>query len=192
MSYYSTSEKQKLRRYIIGGCVLWFIIAILLDHFIFKNSWYARIFALGNAKISFDPFYGDFSHLSFTTFLLVPLLVIVFTLIVSTIRKERTIKEIVRYVFSTTWWTVIIVLAVVIGHMVYRLISGLDWNFIQAIVNFCEGYKIEGQIYLFTLSTGVTVKSGVGAIVGFVIGIYCYYKKEGFDFFVEKMGLNIR
>jgi len=187
MSYYSKSEK---RWYTVGGCILWFIIAILLDHFIFKNSWYARLFALGDVKLSFDPFYRDFSHISFTTFLLVPFLGILFTLIVLAIRKKIFRTEIVKYIGTITWWAVFIVLAVVVGHVIFRLISGIDWNFIKAITNFCKGYTIEGQIYLFTLYI-VTVKSGVGAIVGFVIGVYCYYKKGVLKFFIEEMGLDL-
>jgi len=186
MSYYS-SEK---RWYIIGGCILWLIIAILFDHFIFKDSWYARLFALENTKLSFDPFYRDFSHLSFTTFLLVPFLVIVFTLIVLAIRKKIDRNDIVKSIGTIIWWSVFIAIAVVVGHIIYRLISGIDWKVIKVITNFCEGYKIEGQIYLFTLYI-VTIKSGIGALVGFVIGVYCYYKKGVLKLLIEKFGLDL-
>jgi|GEM_PF-3441858 len=186
MSYYSSSEKREKRRYIVGGCILWLIIAILFDHFIFTNSWYARLFALGNAKLSFDPFYRDFSHLSFTTFLLVPFLVVVVTLIILAIRKKIDKKDIGKSIGTIIWWSAFIIIAIVVGHIIYRLISGIDWKVIKVITNFCEGYKIEGQIYLLTLPV-VTIKSGVGALVGFVIGVYCYYKKGVLKFLLEKV-----
>jgi len=184
---YSKSEKRK-RWYIVGGCVLWFIVAILFDYFIFRDLWYARLFALGNVKLSFDPLYRDFSHISFTTFLLVPFLVTIVTLIVLAIRKRIERADILKSVGTIIWWSVFIVVAVVLGHVIYRLISGVDWKFIKAITNFCEGYKIEGQIYLFSLYI-VTIKSGIGAILGFIIGVYFYYKKGVLKFLIEKLDL---
>lgn len=187
--YYSKPAKSE---YVIGICAGWFLIAVLVDHFIIrqKASWYTRLFALENGKFSFDPFYRDISQLSFTTFLLVPFLVAVTTLTVLAIRKKIRRAEIVKSVSALTWSLFVIGIAIVVGHIIYRLVSGIDWNFVKAIVHFCEGYKIEGQIYLFNLHI-VDIKSGVGALVGLTIGFYSYYKKGVLNLLIEKAGLDL-
>jgi len=190
MSYYSSKSVKK--RYVIGICLGWFLISILVDYFIFRKiaPWYPRLFALENAKISFDPFSRDISQLSFTTFLLVPFLATLIILAVLAIRKKVYKTDVVKSISGLFWSLMIVVIAVVVGHMIYRLITGIDWNFIKAIENFCEGYKIEGQIYLFNLHI-VDIKSGVGAIVGLAFGLYFYYKEGVLKFLIEKVGLDL-
>jgi len=175
LSYYSKPAK---RQYVISICMGWLLIAILIDHFIFRQwaSWYTRLFALENGKFSFDPFFRDFTQLSFTTFLLVPFIIVCVTLIVLAIRKKINRTDIIKSVSALIWSLIVILIAVFVGHIIYRIISGIDWTFIKVVTNFCEGYKIEGQIYLFDLHI-VDIKSGVGALVGLVVGFYAYYKK---------------
>jgi len=186
MSYYSNFSKSDKRRLIVVVCILWLIIAILIDHIIFKDSWYARLIALGDVKLSFDPFYRDFSHLSFTTFLFAPFLVTTIVLIVLAIKRRIGKADIIKSVVTLVWWSALIFFIIVGGHMVYRFFSAIDIKIVKAITNFCEGYKVEGQIYMFTLYIA-TIKSGVGALAGFVLGVYFYYKKGVLKFFIEKL-----
>ncbi len=192
MTYSSYFSKPAKPQYVIGICIGWFLISVLVDHFIFRQraSWYTRLFALENGKFSFDPFYRDISQLSFTTFLLVPFLLIVITLTVLAIRKKIKRADVLKSISALIWGLAVIVIAVVVGHIIYRLISGIDWNFIKVITNFCEGYKIEGQIYLINLHI-VDIKSGVGALVGLAIGFYSYYKKGILKILIEKAGLDL-
>lgn len=186
------NSKPAKPQYVIAICIGWFIIAILWDHFVFRQKlpWYTRLFAVENGKFSFDPFYRDVSQLSFTTFLLVPFLVAIITLIVLMVMKRITGKDIVKSVSSLIWRLVVIFIAVVVGHIIYRIISGIDWSFIKVITNFCEGYKIEGQIYLLNLHI-VDIKSGIGALVGLAIGLYSYYNRGVLKLLIEKAGLDL-
>jgi len=188
----NNSSKRTKSQYVIAICIGWFLIAILIDHFVFRQKlpWYTRLIALENGKFSFDPFYRDISQLSFTTFLLVPFLVAIITLIVLAIRKKIAGSDIVKSVIALVWSLVVIFIAVIVGHLIYRIISGIDWNFIKVITNFCEGYKIEGQIYLFNLHI-VDIKSGIGALVGLVIGFYSYYKTGVLKLLIDKAGLDL-
>lgn len=188
-NYYSKPTKPQ---YVIAICIGWFFIAILIDHFVFRQKlpWYTRLIALENGKFSFDPFYRNISQLSFTTFLLVPFLFAIITLIVLAIRKKITGTDVIKSVSSLIWSLVVIFIAVIVGHLIYRIVSGIDWNFIKVITNFCEGYKIEGQIYLFNLHI-VDIKSGIGALVGLLIGFYSYYKRGVLNLLIEKAGLDL-
>ena len=192
MKYSSYYSKPAKRQYIIGICMGWFLIAIFVDHFIFRQliPWYTRLLALENGKILFDPFDRDFAQLSFTTFLLLPFLITLIILIVLAIRKKINSADIIKSVSVLFGSLAIILLAVVLGHVGYRLISGIDWAFIKVITNFCEGYKIEGQIYLFGLYI-VNIKSGIGALVGLAFGFYAYYKKGVLKILIEKAGLDL-
>ena len=192
MTYSFNYSKPAKPQYIIAISIGWFLISILVDHFIFRQraSWYTRLFALENGKISFDPFYRDVSQLSFTTFLLVPFIIIILTLTVLAIWKKIKRAELFKSISALIWSLSFILLAVVVGHIIYRLISGIEWAFIKVITNFCEGYKIEGQIYLFNLHI-VDIKSGVGALVGLAVGFYSYYKRGILKILIERAGLDL-
>ena len=118
MTYSSYYSKPAKKQYVIGICIGWFLISILVDHFIFRQraTWYTRLFALENGKFSFDPFYRDISQLSFTKFLLVPFLIIVITLTVLAIRKKIKRADILKSISALIWSLATVVIAVIIGH----------------------------------------------------------------------------
>ena len=98
--------------------------------------------------------------------------------------------DLIKSISTLIWSLGIILVAVIVGHIIYRLVSGIDWSLIKVVTNFCEGYKIEGQIYLFNLHI-IDIKSGIGAIVGLAIGFYLYYQKGVLKILVEKAGLDL-
>jgi hypothetical protein len=187
--YYS---KPAAFKYIAGICLGWLLVAILVDHFVLRQMapWYTRLFALENGKFSFAPFFRDFAQLSFTTFLLVPFLLSIVVLIALVARKKIKKTDALKSIIQLFWGLAIIIIAVVAGHIIYLLFSGIDWTFVKVITNFCDGYKIEGKIYLFNLYI-VSIQSGVGALVGLLVGFYAYYKKGVLKILIEKAGLDL-
>lgn len=192
MVYSGPYSKPIKKRYIIGICFGWFIISVLADYFLFSKSvpGYTRLIALENAKFSLDPFYRNISQLSFTTFLFIPFLISILTIFILAIRKKIDHSEIPKYIINLLLSIASIFLAVILGHLIYRFISGIDWKPIKAITNFFEGYVMEGDIYLFTLYVA-KVDSGLGAIFGLMVGIYFFYNKGVLKILIEKAGLDL-
>lgn len=183
------------KRYLLGLIIGWLLFSTLIDHFLLRANalWYTRLIALENGKFVFDPFERSFSQISFTSFILVPFFLAIVAIVVSAIRSKSDRSETVKSVGTLFYSLGLAILAIILGHVIYRLLSGIDWGPVKVVTNFCDGYALEGKLYLFNLFIAELRKGfGIGALVGIVVGIYIYYNQGVLKVIAEKAGLDLK
>ena len=80
------------------------------------------------------------------------------------------------------FWFAAIPFIVWLGDVVYRVLKAVldKWSWAKGIAAFCEGFVFKGDLYVYGAKI-FTIDSGLGALVGLVVGVALLYKKGLWD-----------
>lgn len=157
---------------ILAICFAWLIIAALVDGLIFKSLslFYTRIFAFDNVSIQIANLSKEIKQISLSTFFILPLIIFISTQLYLYVKEKKNIKDLLKKIQRPFIYSLWIFAAIFVGHIIFSLLSGLDWKPIKVISNVTKDFYFEGELILFSINF-FRIKVGLDALAGLVAGI---------------------
>lgn len=185
------TESQK-RKAIIGTICVWFVVGMAIDRYLLKPiaPWFSDFLHLEKAKITVEPFSRTFSWLGLTLVLVAPSIIVgVGWSVYAGIRRKISWKDCAILSGAISFWFFLIPVIMWIGESLYRFLKGFldDWAWAKGFVGFLEGFKLNGDIHIYSFQV-MNIDSGLGAMVGLVVGILLLYRKGLWQMIAEKSG----
>lgn len=173
--------KSQKRIAILGLFSAWFLIATVIDRYVLRiwAPWFSELLHLENAEIVVRPFSRTFSWLGLSLVLVAPSIAVglVWSLF-TRIKNQASWKTCGGIAGLVSFWFFLIPIFVWLGECVYRFLKGFldDWAWAKGIVEFVDGFTLKGDIHVYSFKI-MHIESGLGAMVGLVVGVIMLYKK---------------
>lgn len=180
------------RKAIIGAIFIWFVAGVAIDRYLLKPiaPWFSEFIHLEKAEITVEPFSRTFSWLGLTLVLVAPSIVVgVGWSLYAGIRRLIPWKDCAILSGLISFWFCLIPAIMWVGESIYRFLKSFldDWAWAKGIAGFLDGFTLNGDIHIYSFRV-MHIDSGLGAMVGLVVGILLLYRKGLWQMIAEKSG----
>jgi hypothetical protein len=92
--------------------------------------------------------------------------------------KRRNLLESVTLFGLTSFWFFLVPILVWLGDGIYRFFKAFldEWSWAKGVTSIVEGFVLKGDVYIYSFKV-FSVDSGLGALVGLVVGIALLYDR---------------